>query len=337
MRRASIVITLVSLLTTAWPLAVNADRGKMLGGEAYHLPDWFKPSFLDFREDMAEAKQQGRHVMAFLHLDECPYCAKMLKENFQGGDRTELMRKHFDVIGINIRGGRDVAWIDGATYAERALAAHLKVYAIPTIVFLDPGGGVVLRLNGYRDPRAFGRALEYVQTKRYRQESFGAYLETRRGPEVYVLRDHPQFTKTDNFEGYKKPLALLFEDKGCAECARFHDKVLNHPDVLPEMAKYLFVRLDADSVEPVVDLAGNTTSPRRWAESLGLTYRPGVVLFNEGKEIARVDGRLYHFHFRETLRYVSGEYYKRFGSTSQYNAARREELLQQGISIDYSE
>ena len=42
-------------------------------------------------------------------------------------------------------------------------------------------------------------------------------------------------------------------------------------------------------------------------------------------------------HFREMLRFVSGEYYKRYDSVSQYNAARREELLQQGKNIDYAE
>jgi hypothetical protein len=37
------------------------------------------------------------------------------------------------------------------------------------------------------------------------------------------------------------------------------------------------------------------------------------------------------------LRYVSGGHYKRFASIPQYNAARRAELLKQGIDIDYAE
>lgn len=38
--------------------------------------------------------------------------------------------------------------------------------------------------------------------------------------------------------------------------------------------------------------------------------------------------------FKETLRYVSGGYYKRYDSYSRYNAARPDELLGQGIDID---
>jgi hypothetical protein len=80
--------------------------GQMKGGVNYSLPPWFKSSFLHFKDDIEEARQQGRHVMVFLHLEQCPYCARMLKENFESGDTRDFMQKHFDVIGINIRGGR---------------------------------------------------------------------------------------------------------------------------------------------------------------------------------------------------------------------------------------
>lgn len=40
---------------------------------------------------------------------------------------------------------------------------------------------------------------------------------------------------------------------------------------------------------------------------------------------------------KELLRYVSGAYYKQYDSFSKYNAARRPELLQQGVTIDYAE
>lgn len=61
------------------------------------------------------------------------------------------------------------------------------------------------------------------------------------------------------------------------------------------------------------------------------------MLFDEGREIFRIDGQLYHFHFEEALRYVSGDHHRRYPNISAYSAARREELLQQGIDIDYTE
>jgi thioredoxin-related protein len=301
------------------------------------LPSWFKPSFLDFREDVADARKQGKHVLLFLHLDDCPYCARMLQESFASGESRDFIRRHFDVIAVNVRGGLDVVWTDGATYTERTLTRRLKAYATPTLVFLGQDGTTILQLSGYRDPRALRQALAFVQTRSYRGQSFSAYLEARDKAELYVLRDHPQFAAVTNFKGYDKPLAILWEDRQCAECARFHDKTLHHPDVVAEMRKFLFVRLDADSRQPIIDLQGNATTPAQWVKTLGLTYRPALVLYDGGREIFRSDGRLYHFHFKESLRYVSGGHYKRFAGIAQYNAARRDELLKQGVRIDYGE
>ena len=50
-----------------------------------------------------------------------------------------------------------------------------------------------------------------------------------------------------------------------------------------------------------------------------------------------MEGMLYRFHFKELLRYVSGRHYHEYPSMSQYNAARREELLKRGEVIDYSQ
>ena len=335
----SLVLTAAMLLLAPAGLAAAADPapGKLKGGEIYTLPQWFKPSFLDFPEDVAEARKQGKHVMVFMHLDECPYCARMLKESFVAGDNRAFMQKHFDVIGVNVRGSTEATWTDGTKYTERTLTRHLRTFGTPTIVFLDLQGKVVLQLGGYRDPRTLREALEYVQSGSYRDRPYAAYAASREQSAVYTLRDHPQFQSVTYLKGYRKPLAVLFEDARCAECARFHEKTLAHPDVIAEMKRFTFIRLDADSTRPIVELDGSTTTAAQWAKALKLTHRPALVLFDDGREIFRVEGILYHFHFKEVLRYVSGGHYKQFESASAYNAARRQELLRRGVDIDYSE
>jgi thioredoxin-related protein len=324
------------VLVLAAPASAQTP-GRLTGGIVYTLPDWFKASLLDLRDDVDEARKANRHVMLFLHLDECPYCARMLKESFVDGDNQRFMRAHFDVIAINVRGASEVTWTDGKKYSERALTRELKAFGTPTLVFLGEQGDVVLTLSGYRDPAALRDALDYVQSAAYRSQPLAAYVAGRRKTAETVLRDHPQFARVSDFKGYRKPLAIVFEDRHCAECARFHDKTLAHPEVVAELKKFLVVRLDTDSSTPVVDPDGRTLTPAQWAGALDLSYRPAVVLYNEGRVILRIDTHLYHFHFKERLRYVSGEYYKRYASISQYSAARRSELLKQGIDIDYSE
>lgn len=333
------ILALAAALTLALPVLAPAQpaEGRLKGGIVYSLPAWFKPSFLDLREDLREARERGRHVMLFLHLDECPYCERMLRESFVRGDSHDFMRAHFDVIGLNVRGALEVTAPDGARFTERTYSRHVKVFATPTIVFLDSEGGKALQLTGYRDPAALRQALEYVQSASYRRQDFAAYLAARERAAVYELRDHPLFSPRRDFKGYRKPLAVLFEDRQCAECARFHERTLNHPEVLAEMRKLLFVRLDAGSGERIVAPDGKATTPARWAKDLGLSYRPSLVLFDGGREIFRIDARLYHFHFKEALRYVSGGHHRRYASISAYNAARRDELRKRGVDIDYSE
>lgn len=338
--RTSAALLLAFAVMVSFPLSVagtEVPRGRLTGGQVYELPVWFKKSFLVLNEDIREAGERGRHVMLFMHLDECPYCARLLDENFRQGETKEFAEKHFDVIGINIRGGNTVEWFDGKSYSETELARELKIVATPTLVFFDAKGKTVLQLNGYRKPSTLRQALDYVHGRRYQSESLASYVEQQNKNAVYRFRSDPRFSDTTDFKGYSKPLAVIFEDKDCADCDEFHIKVLNHAAVQPELAKFKIVRLDAYSTSPIIDIDGRKTTPKEWAQRLNIVYRPGVVFFNEGRERMRMDGMQYHFHFKELLRYVSGRHYRKYSSFSSYNAARREELLSQGVVIDYSQ
>ena len=335
--KAALTVIAVAIVGATPVAEADTPPSRLTGGQIYDLPGWFKKSFLVLGEDMQEAKAQGRHVLLFFHLSECPYCARLLEENLRRGDTKDFTEQHFDVIAIDIRGGKVVEWFDGKTYTEKALATDLKVIATPTMLFVDSNGKTVLRLNGYRQPRTLRQALDYVQGKHYRSQSLASFVEKQNHNPVYRLRPDPRFTEMTDFKGFPQPLAVIFEDQDCVDCDEFHAKVLDHADVQPELAKFKVVRLDAYSTSPIVDLDGRKTSPREWAQRLNVIYRPGVVFFNEGKERVRMDGMQYHFHFKELLRYVSGKHYRRHASFSSYNAARREDLLQQGVVIDYSQ
>ncbi|MCC6533885.1 MAG: thioredoxin fold domain-containing protein [Burkholderiales bacterium] len=165
--RRLMLALMLALAAPAYAADAPAARTR---GVPYTLPHWFKASFLDFRDELRDARNRKRHVMVFLHLDECPYCERMLRENFTAGDNRRFMEQHFDVIAVNVRGDLDLVWSDGAAYTERTLARHLNAFATPTLVFLGHDGKVVLKLTGYRDQRALRESLEYVQSERYRRE-----------------------------------------------------------------------------------------------------------------------------------------------------------------------
>ena len=74
------------------------------------MPEWFKESFMDMQEDIDEAKDENKHVMLFMTLKFCPYCTKMLKNNFiEGAKLQPYIRENFDVIGIDIKGSKEIS------------------------------------------------------------------------------------------------------------------------------------------------------------------------------------------------------------------------------------
>jgi thioredoxin-related protein len=170
------------LLLSGLAVAASAESPQALPdipskGQAYTLPDWFKVSFLNIGEDATEAAAQHKHLLLFLHLENCPYCAKMLKENFTHGANTVYMQQHFDVVAIDVQGTRDVQ-LDKQTHLyESEFATRLGVQFTPTIVFVDGQGKPVLQLSGYKTPKEFARALHYVKDKAYSHMTFPAYLK----------------------------------------------------------------------------------------------------------------------------------------------------------------
>ena len=328
-----VALLLITVMSSGLLSDVNARTGKITGGQAFHMPDWFKASFLEIHNDAKEAGEAGKHLMLYMHLENCPYCKRMLDENFFSGKNKKFIQKHFDVIDINIRGSRSVEWGSGVLYNEKEVAQELKVYATPAILFLNGKGQIVYRTNGYRSPDALRNVLQYVTERQYTKITLANYVAQKRKVR-YELKNHPAFEKMTDFSRYDGPLAVTFEDPGCSDCAEFHKYTLQHPDVLKEMKGLKVVRLNAWSNETIIDPAGNKTTPRQWARSLKMDYRPGTVFFDGGDEIARADGQLYHFHYKEMLRYAAKSLYFQYPTYLIYLAARQRELVNQGVDID---
>ena len=136
-----------------------------LPAQAQEAPEWFAETFLDLREDVAEAAKEGRRVMLYFWQDGCPYCKQLVEVTFRDPRIVAKMRRRFVSIAINVWGDREVTWTDGRTMREKQLAARLKVYGTPTLIFLDEKGATALRLDGYVAPAQFAPALDAAAGK----------------------------------------------------------------------------------------------------------------------------------------------------------------------------
>lgn len=323
----------ISLFAPVLQAETDSKRGTITGGIEHTMPDWFKASFMDIQSDIDEASAANKHVILFFHLNNCPYCEKMLHDSFTQGAIKDYIQHHFDVIAINIKGDGELQFTKDQSYTEKALAKELKIQYTPTLLFLDKQNNAVARLNGYRSPKQLDNVVHYIAENAYKTTTLADYIATHAPQNTYTLKPNPLFKELTDLSSVKTPLAVIFEDSRCDECDNFHEKLLIRADVQDELKPFTVVRLDADSTTPITDTSGNKTTAKEWAKQLAITYRPGMVLFDQGKEITRMDGMLYSFHFKELLRYVGGHYYQQYATYNEYLAKRQAELLDQGINI----
>ena len=127
---------------------------------AQEAPEWFVETFLDVREDAAEAARDGRRLMLYFMQDGCPYCRRLVTVNWREPQIVEKTRRHFVPVAINIWGDREVTLADGRRLPEKRFAAALKVQFTPTLLFFDEHGALAYRIEGYLPPREFSTALD---------------------------------------------------------------------------------------------------------------------------------------------------------------------------------
>jgi len=317
----------------------SADEpGKYIGVKPYEPPAWFKESFLEIAEDATESEAADKHLVLFFHLDACPYCDKVLLENFHDdSDNIDFVKSNFDVIALNIKGDREVVFDEATTLPESDLAGHLGVKFTPTMLFIDSDNKPVLRLNGYKSVDEMNHAFEYVRSQSYLSDQSLAQYILKAGGDVYAQRPNAQFVEADNLQDLsleKQKILLLFEDSSCGLCDTFHDQVLSDPELAEVLQQFTIVRLDAGSEREITTPDGERMSAAAYADQLKLDFRPGLVFLEQGQEITRIDTLLINWHYYILFRWVAEDAFKEYANVWDFGAIVSEQHLAAGKDID---
>ena len=304
-------------------------------------PDWFANSFLDIREDLAEAASAGKRVMLYFYQDGCPYCKKLLDTNFALQETEKKTRKHYDVVAINLWGDREVTDFDGNETTEKEFAKSLRVMFTPTLLFLNEQGDVTLRVNGYYPPHKFNAALDYGVNHDGSDPTFREYLATVSPAAASgVLHQHSAWLPVTSAldKRSSKPLLVLFEQKDCVPCDELHLDILKRPESSEQLDRFDVVLLDMWSKDPVRRPDGKTSSVAQWAQDLNVQYAPSLVFFDgQGAEVFRTEAYLKSFHIQSSMDYVASGAYLEQPSFQRFISARAEALEAQGVHVDIME
>ena len=315
--------------------------GEFLGAMPTEYPDWFKDSFLEFTEDIAEAAAEGKRLAILFHQDGCPYCNLLVERNLAQHDIQQLMKDKFDVIAINMWGARELVSVAGKSYTEREFSAALKVQYTPTILFFNESGKLALRLNGYLQPAEFKRALTFIAEKQETKMSYANYIAANRVESANNKLNQQAFFDQTSFDltlpdtGYEKPMAVFFEQTNCPLCDSLHTEVLKDPEALALIEQFKNIQLDMWSNKAVTTPDGTLTTARKWAEKLAINYAPSIVLFDKkGKEIIRIEAMFKAFHTQSVFDYVLSESYLKEPSFQTYISHRADAIRETGKTVD---
>lgn len=277
-------------------------------------PSWFKQSFLDLDEDLAEAVADGKKgIVVYFGQRRCAYCKMLLDVNFGTPDIERYTREHFDVVAIDIWSPEEVTTPDGQTMSQREYSLSLGTNFTPSLVFYDADGEVALRLRGYYPPYQFRAALEFVADDHYQRESFPVYMargdQTLRF-EAEDMVEQPFFSPPPyNLDRSRfpaeLPLVVFFEQGNCHACDILHTQPLQRRVVRDLFERFESIQLNMWADTPIVKPDGQRSTARDWARELGIFYAPSIVFFDEhGDEIIRVDSVVGLFRLRNVLNYV---------------------------------
>ena len=296
--------------------------------EEVDLPDWFKLSFLDIKEDIDEAKQSGKKgLILYFGMSKCPYCKAMLENNFGRDDIAKYTRKNFDVVAIDVKGSKSVKTPSGETMSEQKFSILSHANFTPTLVFYDGTGKEVHRLVGYYAVYRFRAALEFVADAHYKKETFKRYL-ARGGMQVTNDGDEINYRSFSMTEPYvlgrktiqaQRPLMVIFEQDNCHACDVLHEGVLSSESITKIFPDVDVVQLDISQDTPVITPDERKISTKKWAEDLNIFYTPTLIFYDEkGKEILRLDSVAHFNRLNTVIRYVNTRAYKHYKNYAQW-------------------
>lgn len=105
------------------------------GEDGIYHQSWFAETFLDLKEDQAEAKAAGKRFAVIFEQRGCIYCKKMHTEVLSKRYINDYVRENFRIVQLDMWGSREVTDFDGKKMPEKKLAERWGIMFTPTIVF----------------------------------------------------------------------------------------------------------------------------------------------------------------------------------------------------------
>jgi thioredoxin-related protein len=344
--RLRTLLGVLGLALAGFGMAANA--GIEDGPRHVGQPDWMTPGIVDLDTDLETVRDKGMTgVMVLFTTQGCTYCAEFIDRSLGDPALQQRVRDNFIPIGLEIFD--DVIMTDhqGNDIPIKHFAEQQKAGMAPTLLFYGPDHDLIFRAVGYQSPQRFAAILDYLISGSHRDLPFSDYLRSAavamsaEDADYSELRADPLFM-TPPYALARKPIAadrpllVMFEETGCADCRRFHDQVLTSADVRARLENFEVVRLDAgDNTTPIQSPDGSRTTPAEWFAAEGFSRVPALLFIDEqGEAVFHNDAVTEYRRMMNMMglvlekKYADGWTYQRYARTQAIKRNRRAQQAQ---------
>ncbi|MCU7940291.1 MAG: thioredoxin fold domain-containing protein [gamma proteobacterium symbiont of Bathyaustriella thionipta] len=316
----------------------------------YEKPTWFKESFLELQVDLDDANEQGRQIILYFHQDGCPYCKKLLDDNFTHKEIVRKMNQKFDLLEINMWGDKTVTLLTGDEVSEKEFAKQMKVMFTPTLIVLNHEGEQQFRMIGYYAPDKFSAALDYVLLKSeeniafndyYRQQQKNVHSDSKQESTLHTedfidkSKDLASLIKNSN-----KPALVLFEQQNCSECDELHGDIFRRLPVYKQLQQFSVAQIDINSNDKITTPYGQLMTKKQFAESLNIQYTPSLLFYDNNavssaqRLVFRSEGYLKGFHIQALFDYILSGAYNSEPEFQRFVQRRADKMREEGIKVE---
>jgi len=131
-------------------------------------------STINIDKSVVDANTTNKHIMLFLHKDNCGYCDR-IEVNLSDINISKAIQKDFLLLDIN-RDGSDSIIYQDFNGTNRSFMKELDINFYPTILFVDTkSDAIIYALYGYMEVKELLVELSYISSYAYTRISLEEY------------------------------------------------------------------------------------------------------------------------------------------------------------------
>lgn len=134
-------------------------------GQAVETAEVREPEWLTFDRAVSRTAVSGKRLMIYVQAEWCTWCRKLEREVFGSEPVRDQLARSFEVSRLDLDDQAETYRYAGRLISPSELADLLGAESVPAVIFLEPDGTYLTRIEGFVDEETFTGVLDYLNTK----------------------------------------------------------------------------------------------------------------------------------------------------------------------------